>query len=86
MCKVRAQAFVMNVCIYMLETNVLVSIGDSCIWAKTEGFSAQNTSPNLEEESKMSCEGGWAKAAYIWETGFLGGEHGASSQRRERER
>ena len=57
MCKVRAQAFVMNVCIYIkLETNVLVSIGDSCIWAKTEGFSAQNTSPNLEEESKMSCD------------------------------
>ena len=66
MCKVCAQAFVINVCIYIkLETNVLVSIGDSCIWAKTEGFSAQNTSLNLEEESKMSCESGWAKAAYI---------------------
>ena len=54
-----------NVYIYIrLETDVLVYGRDSCKWVKTEGFSAQNTSPNLEEESKMSCEGRGAKAAY----------------------
>jgi hypothetical protein len=56
----------MNVYIYIrLEMNVLVFSGGSSVWVKTKGFSAQNTSPNLEEESKMSCEGGWAKAAYM---------------------
>ena len=66
MCKVCAQAFVMNVYIYIrLEMNVLVFSGGSSVWVKTKGFSAQNTSPNLEEESKMSCEGGWAKATYM---------------------
>ena len=65
MYEVCAQAFVMNIYIYIrLKTDVLVYGGYSCKWEKTEGFSAQNTSLNLEEESKMSCEGGWAKAAY----------------------
>ena len=54
----------MNVYIYIrLETNVLVFSGGSSVWVKTEGFSAQNTSPNLGEESKMSCEGGWGQGS-----------------------
>jgi len=38
------------------------------VWAKTGGFSAQNTSPNLGKESEVSCEGGWAKQLTSEET------------------
>ena len=47
---------------------------------KNQRFFNSKPSPNLEEESEMSCEGRWANSSLDGRRLSSGGRHGALSQ------